>query len=79
MVEHTQTIRRQIADELFESVWPFYGVEETIFSCNGCMSNNAPLSDSRKLMQQFFLLFVKRHTLSARSKTFGTARTSLLL
>ena len=23
MVEHTQTIRRQIADELFECVWPF--------------------------------------------------------
>ena len=24
MVKHTQTIRRQIADELFECVWPFY-------------------------------------------------------
>ena len=23
MVKHTQTIRRQIADELFECVWPF--------------------------------------------------------
>ena len=26
MVEHTQPIRRQIADELFEFVWPFYGI-----------------------------------------------------
>ena len=26
MVKHTQTIRRQIADELFECVWPFYEV-----------------------------------------------------
>ena len=23
MVKHTQTIRRQIVDELFECVWPF--------------------------------------------------------
>ena len=26
MVKHTQTIRRQIADKLFECGWPFYGV-----------------------------------------------------
>ena len=26
MVKHTQTICRQIADEMFEFVWPFYGV-----------------------------------------------------
>ena len=26
MVEHTQTIRRQIADDLFECVGPFYGI-----------------------------------------------------
>ena len=26
MVKHTQTIRQQIADELFECVWPFCGV-----------------------------------------------------
>ena len=26
MVKHTQTIRRQIVDELFECVWPFSGV-----------------------------------------------------
>ena len=26
MVKHTQTIRRQIADDLFECVWPFYGI-----------------------------------------------------
>ena len=26
MVKHTQTIRRQIADELFERVWPFCGI-----------------------------------------------------
>ena len=25
MVKHTQTIRQQIADELFECVWPFCG------------------------------------------------------
>ena len=27
MVKHTQTIRRQIADELFESVWPFCEID----------------------------------------------------
>ena len=26
MVKHTHTIRRQIADELFECVWPFCGL-----------------------------------------------------
>ena len=26
MVKHTQAIRRQFADELFECVWPFYGI-----------------------------------------------------
>ena len=26
MVKHTQTIRRQLADELFECVWPFCGI-----------------------------------------------------
>ena len=26
MVKHTQTIRPQIADELFECVWPFCGI-----------------------------------------------------
>ena len=26
MVKHTQTIHRQIADELLECVWPFCGV-----------------------------------------------------
>ena len=25
MIKHAQTIRRQIADELFKSVWPFCG------------------------------------------------------
>ena len=27
MVKHTQTIRRKIADELFEYVWPICGVD----------------------------------------------------
>ena len=27
MAKHTQAIRRQFADELFECVWPFYGIE----------------------------------------------------
>ena len=26
MVKYTQAIRRQIADELFECVWPFCGI-----------------------------------------------------
>ena len=26
MVKHTQTICQQIADELFESVWPFFEI-----------------------------------------------------
>ena len=26
MVKHTQTTRRQFADELFECIWPFCGV-----------------------------------------------------
>ena len=42
MVKHTQTIRRQIADELFEWVWPFckyllwwksFSLKETFFDC----------------------------------------------
>ena len=36
MIKHTQTIRRQIADELFACFWPFRGLwhkglENTIF------------------------------------------------
>ena len=27
MVKHTQTIRQRFADELFECVWPFCGLE----------------------------------------------------
>ena len=27
MVKHTQTIRRQIADELFQCVWPFCEID----------------------------------------------------
>ena len=27
MVKHAQTIRRQIADELFECVWPFCEID----------------------------------------------------
>ena len=27
MVKHTQTIRRQIADEFFECVWPFCEID----------------------------------------------------
>ena len=26
MVKHTHTIRRQTAEELFECVWPFFGI-----------------------------------------------------
>ena len=26
MVKHTQTVRQQITDELFELVWPFCGI-----------------------------------------------------
>ena len=26
MVKHSQTIRRQLADELFKCVWPFCGI-----------------------------------------------------
>ena len=26
MVKHTQTVRRQFADDLFEYVWPFCGI-----------------------------------------------------
>ena len=26
MVKNTQTIRRQIAEELFECIWPFCGI-----------------------------------------------------
>ena len=49
MVKHTQTIRRQFAGELFECVWPFWGIGAervknnlltiTISSCrrNGCL------------------------------------------
>ena len=27
MVKHTQAIRHQFADELFECVWPFWGLD----------------------------------------------------
>ena len=30
MVKHTKTIRRQIAKELFECVWPFLGLARKI-------------------------------------------------
>ena len=26
MAKHTQAIRRQFTDELFECIWPFYGI-----------------------------------------------------
>ena len=32
MVKHTQTIRRQFAHELFEYVWPFYGIGAQTFN-----------------------------------------------
>ena len=32
MVKHTQTIRRQFAHELFECVWPFYGIGAQTFN-----------------------------------------------
>ena len=36
MVKHTQTIRRQIADELFEFVWPYCGLKgQNVFSLSG--------------------------------------------
>ena len=39
MVKHSQTIRRKIADELFECVWPFCGIGAGIgigmYSLNG--------------------------------------------
>ena len=42
MVKHTQTIRRQIADELFECVWPICEIgakrvnEKLHFLCSDC-------------------------------------------
>ena len=33
MVKHTQTIRRQTAEELFECVWPFCGVDAKDILC----------------------------------------------
>ena len=30
MAKHTQTIRRQFAGELFECVWPFFGIVENL-------------------------------------------------
>ena len=39
MVKHIQTIRRQIADELFEYVWPIYGIWLANFDVLACWVN----------------------------------------
>ena len=38
MVKHTQTIRPQIADELFECVWRFCGVGALRVKIFGCFN-----------------------------------------
>ena len=47
MAKHTQTIRRQIADELFECVWPFceIGAKRVKISL--------PISENPKIIRDF--------------------------
>ena len=40
MVEHTQTIRRQFADELFRCVWPFCGIGDLRVNLNAAQVFN---------------------------------------
>ena len=39
MAKHTQTIRRQFADELFECVWLFYGIGAQRVNCRTLKRN----------------------------------------
>ena len=48
MVKHTQEIRQQIAQELFERVWPFYGV------CNFLLV----LSDILSVLYSAIIIFI---------------------
>ena len=47
MVKHTQTSRRQFADEFFKYVWPFYEIgaervnEKINLLCSGAFSKSA--------------------------------------
>ena len=43
MVKHTQTIRRQIADELFECVWPFCEIGAKRVNGQGCYKDEKKL------------------------------------
>ena len=70
MAKHTQTIRRQFADELFECVWPFYGIGAQRVNCrklkrNGeiekCYTINgiAHIAKNNKLMKLYHLKDLK--------------------
>ena len=52
MVKHTQTIRQQFADKLFERVWPFEGL--TLAGLNENMSKMCRISTQAK----FFMFLV---------------------
>ena len=41
MVKHTQTIRRQFADELFECVWPFCEIGSKLVSFIAIMESQS--------------------------------------
>ena len=68
MVKHTQTICRQIADELFECIWSFWGLvlKELKSITSALQKNHEEIELSNDVSQQFsFLLlynFVYGHT-----------------
>ena len=52
MAKHTQTIRRQFADKLFECVWPFCGIGA--FHSKICQEN---------ILQHVFYVIIANKTL----------------
>ena len=58
MAKHTQTVRRQIADELFECVWPFCGVGGS--SVKVYLIHNFVLLNKLKWSLRFQLLDISR-------------------
>ena len=45
MVKHTQTIRQQFADELFQCVWPFCGIGAESVNKGQAMTDHFVVSD----------------------------------
>ena len=64
MAKHTQTIRRQFADDLFECVWPFCGigawkVNKDMLSTKGLpvYRNKWPKNNIQSYYEKVFFIF----------------------